>query len=114
MEIPLQIASPLLENSLCFTPKRPPRASRSPSTTPNSTKRPDTYRKLRPLKQPQLPLLGYGNNINSPRPDMYRGRFGKSSKKPQRPPMTSKTSSSSTTYSQGYGWEGGTGGSEGR
>ncbi|KNZ79051.1 hypothetical protein J132_04751 [Termitomyces sp. J132] len=96
---PPQITSPLLENSLCFTPKRPPRALRSPSTTPNSTKRPDTSRKLRSLKQPQLSLPD-GNDINSPRPDMYRGRFAKSLKKPQRPPMTSKSSSSSSAYSR--------------
>ncbi|KAG6872343.1 hypothetical protein C0995_010561 [Termitomyces sp. Mi166 len=100
---PPQITSPLLENSLCFTPPRPPRALMSPSTTPTNAKWPDTSRKLRSPKQPQLPLPRYGDGgINSPRPDMYRGRLAKSTKKSQRPPTTSQGSSSSTTYTR-YG-----------
>ncbi|KAG6916358.1 hypothetical protein DXG01_007194 [Tephrocybe rancida] len=96
---PPQITSPLLENSLCFTPIPTQRALVSPVTTP--TRQPGTSRKLRSPKQQPLPFPTPGDGgINSPRPDMYRGRLVKSPPKAQRPPMTSKSSSSSTTYTR--------------
>ncbi|KAG6856496.1 hypothetical protein H0H87_003875 [Tephrocybe sp. NHM501043] len=97
---PPQITSPLLENNLCFTPSRrpPPRAFTSPVTTPQ--KRHDASRKLRSPRSQPLPFPSAHDGVNSPRPDMYRGRLVKSPVKAQRPPITSKSSSSSTTYTR--------------
>ncbi|KAG6827868.1 hypothetical protein H0H92_010168 [Tricholoma furcatifolium] len=101
---PPQVTSPFLEDNLCFASRRePPRTPLSPTSSAGRPRHMSTPQKLRsPTAQPffMVPAAGVGD-IDSPnRSDVLGGRLSKSpakAQRAQRPPMTSKNSSLSTT-----------------
>ncbi|KAG5637501.1 hypothetical protein H0H81_004326 [Sphagnurus paluster] len=96
---PPQITSPLLEKELCFTPT-PGRmlvATNTPAPTPVKAREKNRGRKLRSPSMPTLPFPVNQGGVNSPRPDMYRGKLVKSPAK--RPPIAAKSVSAESRAS---------------